>query len=130
MSVFSGNYRIFCAGDDGGKRWLTPKELTRVKLDKESGSWQLEETDRGFTIHQNGSYIAGDTKNGKVNLVPLEDQTGLYWEVERHGEYYVIRCLDTTEGDKQFLDGNTKDSNVYLHANTNKSGSQWLLIPS
>ena len=130
MSVPNGNYRIFCAGDDGRKRWLTPKDITKVNLAKESTRWQLEQTDGVFTIHQNGSYIAGNTKDGRVDLVPLEGHAGVYWQVEPHGDYYVIRCLDTTRGDKQFLDGNTKDSDVYLHSDTNKSGSQWLLIPS
>jgi hypothetical protein len=131
MSALNGNYRIFCAGNDGSRRWLKPKDLTKVSLEKESSLWQLEQTDKGYyTIHRNGSYLAGNTKEGRVDLVPLEGQTGVNWQVEPQGEYYAIRCLSTGEGDKRYLDGDTGDSKVYLHADTTRSGSQWLLIPA
>ena len=127
----TGNYRIYCASHKGDNRWLISND-TNVKVSKGSAiTWQLENTSQGVTLNANGSYIAGDIKDGKVRLTSLGNGgSGAYWALDVSGEYYSIRCLDTNSGDKRYLDGNAEKSNVYLHADTTRPGSQWLLIPA
>lgn len=130
-NVPNGNYRIFCAGDEGSKRWLV-SALRDVKLHQDQAtSWTLEATERGTTISADGSYLGGNTSDGKVRLIPAGTTgSGMYWEIKLSGQYYVMQCQSTESGDKRFLDGNTNKSDVYLHDDTTRSGSQWLLIPA
>lgn len=124
-----GTYRIFCAGHKGDNRWLVPSGGTVKVSEASSTVWQVETTSSGVTLTANGSYIVGDIKKGTVQLLPVGNGgAGSYWALDLSGEYYSIRCLDKVSGDKRYLDGNTDKSNVYLHNDTEKSGSQWLLI--
>lgn len=130
-NVPNGTYRIFCAGDEGSKRWLVTNTSTVKVAQSSATTWSLENTDNGLTISSNGAYIDGNTNDGKVKLVPLGSAgSGVYWDIEVRGQYYVIQCLGTGTGDNRYMDGNTRDSSVYLHTDTSKSGSQWLLIPA
>ncbi len=129
-AIRNGHYKVFCAGDSGSKRWLATKENEIKVVQKPAAHWHLENTDKGITINTKGSYIDGNTKEGKVRLVLLGNaDSGVYWNLELSGEYYLIQCLNRSDGDKRYLDGSTGNSNVSLHADTTKSGSQWLLIP-
>lgn len=130
-NVPNGTYRIFCAGDEGNKRWLVT-DSSNVKVARDTAVfWQLTSTEKGMTISSNEKYMDGNTRDGKVRLTSLGSAgSGVYWDIEVSGQYYVLQCLGTGSGDKRFLDGKTNESKVYLNDDTEKSGSQWLLIPA
>jgi hypothetical protein len=130
-NVSNGNYKVFCAGDNGDRRWLIPN-ASEVKVSSGSAAtWQVQSTAEGTTFSANGGYVAGNIKEGTVRLTSLENGgSGAYWDVDVSGDYYVIRCRETANGDKRYLDGKTDDGKVYLNDDTEKSGSQWLLIPA
>lgn len=139
MSVPDGTYRVFCAGENGNKRWLamtSPKDRDNpsaaVLKAGAARHWLLRTTSKGTTIGTADHYLFGIAKTGEVGLkLGSGTGTGAHWEITVKGEYYRIRCMDTS-GEKRYLDGKTntkEDGYLYLNSDDSKSGAQWLLIP-
>jgi len=130
MSIPDGEYKAFCAGENSDKQWLTASPDERVHLRADIAShWQVKNTPMGATLNVGGRFLYGVPKDGKVKLSGENDGSGVYWEVTIKGQYYLIRCMDPS-GKKRYLDGQTEEGRVYLHSDTSRSGSRWLLLPT